>query len=92
MTAKSQPEAATVKVSLTKRGHWVIARAKADQPYPCRCKGRSCVARQCPCTGRPDPEAGGGDPKRCCGFRYPAGSGAARRVLVGGAFKWAGWQ
>jgi hypothetical protein len=73
-------------------GRWLIAGTPIDEPYPCRCKGRSCVPRQCPCTGRPDPEAGGGDSRRCCGSRYPAESAAARRVLAGGAFKWAGWQ
>lgn len=75
-----------------KLGRWLIADTPTGEPYPCRCTGRSCVARRCPCTGRPDPEAGGGDPARCCGLRYPEGSDAARRVLAGGAFKWAGWQ
>jgi hypothetical protein len=77
-----------------KLGRWLIAGTPIGEPYPCRCRnaGRCSAPRQCPCTGRPDPEAGNGDPTRCCGFRYPEGSEKARQVLAGGAFKWAGWQ
>lgn len=77
-----------------KVGRWLIAGTPIDEPYPCRCRnaGRCYSPRQCPCTGRPDPEAGGGDPQRCCGFRYPAGDPRTARVLDGGAFRWAGWS